>query len=176
MPKKATDAIDAYNLIREAYDATGFDEQQEIDPFQKQRMALKNLQEKHPSVGPKKRSSLEMLQNEMQYIPPTAALPPPPPVSSQVSVAPSDVSVSMVENKGTMLLGSPARGMTKNDLLGLLMKQQTLHKRESEDAFEKHQRRQATNQDEAFARHQRRQLENQERFQKMMFEHLKNCD
>ena len=117
-----------------------------------------------------------MLQNEMQYIPPTAALPPPPPVSSQVSVAPSDGSVSMVQNKGTMLLGSPPRGMTKNDLLGLLMKQQTLHKRESEDAFEKHQHRQATNQDEAFARHQRRQLENQERFQKMMFEHLKNCD
>ena len=104
-----------------------------------------------------------MLQDELHHPVPTAALPSPqahgqvaPPHTSVTTI---ELSQSPVDKEEIILLRSPSRGISKNYLLGLLMKQQTLHKRKSDEAFERHQRRQA---------------ENPERFQKMILQHLKN--
>ena len=40
--KKSTNAIEAYNVIREIYDTTGFDENEKIDPFIKQKNYCRN--------------------------------------------------------------------------------------------------------------------------------------
>ena len=56
--QKNTNAIDAYNLIREAYDLTGFDENQEFDPFNHQRQVLQKIKNQPPIQ--QKRQSLEI--------------------------------------------------------------------------------------------------------------------
>jgi len=56
-------------MIREAYDVTGFDENQNMDPYLKQRQVLAKARG-NPAVAPQKRGSLEMLQ--WQYLPKVA--------------------------------------------------------------------------------------------------------
>ena len=57
--QKSTKAIDAYNLIRETYDLTGFNPNDEVDPFQHQRQVIQKL--KNTKSIKEKRPSLEIL-------------------------------------------------------------------------------------------------------------------
>jgi len=162
---KSTSAIDAYNLIKEAYDLTGFDETQEIDPLNKQRSVLANIRKKPEILPAKKRKSLEMLSEEMQcptFIPhPTIpsqnqSIPPATPVNIPAA-EPGVLTQTFTENIEQSNLPMQASGssVSKVDFMGYMMKQQMMYNRDADAA-------------------RKRQDENLQRFQKMMMDSFKN--
>ena len=150
-------------MIREAYDVTGFGENQNMDPYLKQRQVLAKARG-NPAVAPQKRGSLEMLQAELNTpmaIPTQSSVEPPPP-TEHVSLTQTEV-FSQQQNVAP-------QNLQKNDLLTLMMKQQTIFQHDADEAFQRHQ----LETEAAFQRHQKRKDENMQRFQAMMMQNLKD--
>jgi len=174
--KKETNALEAYNLIRETYDAMPFDENAEIDPFISQRKNLQKLKNSNIMIKDK-RKSLEILSQVISH-------PPPHPLHQyQQQPSPLESINQNIQHNSTIEKSSNNKEneegiLTQNfnalknhsqqslsqdkisnfNLMGLLFKQQIHYQKEEDEAWE---------------RRQKRREENNRAFQKMMLNEFK---